>query len=380
MTAHLENHMHIAFCTPFKPLTHPRPSGDVTIARDLHDFFTDTDHTVSTPPFLGTEWIWKRPAMWPEAYRTLRYLTIPRQQTDIWFTYHSYYRAPDLLGPYMKKKHNIPYVIFAPSHSPKRFRHPGTLPGALLNKRALFAADHLFVNKVRDTLHLPDSIPKNRVSFIRPGIRTHRFKYDSHARELLRKEWQAAATPVVLSVASLRAGVKAQGIEHVIHSCAALRAAGTDLQLVIAGDGPEAARLKTLAHAALGDAVRFLGFVDRWSLYRIYSAADVFAFPGIREGLGMVYLEAQSCSLPVVAWDHDGAPEVVKHEKTGFITPSWDNGAFSNAIHTLLVSPALRKRMGEAAAAYVHQQHDLATNYAGMEKTMEALIRQHKSM
>ncbi len=43
-------------------------------------------------------------------------------------------------------------------------------------------------------------------------------------------------------------------------------------------------------------------------MYRYYSACDLFVFPGIRESLGLVFLEAQSCGLPVVAFDNAGVP------------------------------------------------------------------------
>ena len=376
--------MHIAFCTPFKPLDHPKTSGDVTIARDIHDFFLEAGHNVSLPPQLSTEWLWQRPTQWFKAYHTIQKAKKQAADSNAWsacFTYHSYYRAPDLIGPALKKQ-GIPYFIFAPSYSPKRFKSLKTLPGARLNQKALYAADHLFVNKMRDALHLPKDLPRDRISFIRPGIRTRRFQYDPNAREILRREWQIEDTPdsvpVVLTVASLRSGVKADGVTRVIKACAALRATGKAVKLIVAGDGPEAEPLQRMATEALGDDVCFLGFVDRWSLYRVYSAADVFAFPGINEGLGMVYLEAQSCGLPVVAWDHDGAPEVIHHNETGLVTPSWDMDAFASAINSFLESLPRRKVMGTTGAAHVRQHHDLYTNYATMEKTMQQIIENNK--
>ena len=59
---------------------------------------------------------------------------------------------------------------------------------------------------------------------------------------------------------------------------------------------------------------------NRWRRY--YSAGDMFVFPGIRESLGMVYLESQSCGLPVVAFHNGGIPEVVVDGETGFLTPA----------------------------------------------------------
>ena len=112
-------------------------------------------------------------------------------------------------------------------------------------------------------------------------------------------------------------------------------------------------------------------------MQRFYSAGDVFAFPGIRESLGMVYLEAQSCGLPVVAFDNGGIPEVVRDGETGFLTPLLSEGPFCEAISSLLRSSDLSKKMGKAAANYVRKYHDLNINYRQVESTLEKLAERN---
>ena len=87
----------------------------------------------------------------------------------------------------------------------------------------------------------------------------------------------------------------------------------------------------------------------------------------------MVYLEAQSCGLPVVAWDHDGAPQVVAHGQTGLITPSYDTDQFANAINELVSSHEKRKRMGKAAQQYAKKHHTISTNYLALEKKLTSI-------
>ena len=96
------------------------------------------------------------------------------------------------------------------------------------------------------------------------------------------------------------------------------------------------APFKTLAERCIPGRYRFAGRIDRKKMYRFYSAGDLFAFPGIRESLGMVYLEAQSCSLPVVAFDNGGIPEVVNKGKTGLLVPLFRESAFVNALARLI--------------------------------------------
>jgi glycosyltransferase involved in cell wall biosynthesis len=76
-----------------------------------------------------------------------------------------------------------------------------------------------------------------------------------------------------------------------------------------------------------------------------FTLPEIFlSFPGIRESLGMVFLEAQSCGLPVVAFNNGGIPEVVQHGKTGFLTPLFSEPPFLSAIEKLLHNRYLAKK------------------------------------
>jgi glycosyltransferase involved in cell wall biosynthesis len=101
-----------------------------------------------------------------------------------------------------------------------------------------------------------------------------------------------------------------------------------------------------------------------------YSAGDVFAFPGIRESLGMVFLEAQAASLPVVAFKNGGIPEVVSDQQTGYLIPMYDCSAFCDRLAFLLNNENHRTRMGRAAAAYVRTRHDMNENYKLFEQML----------
>ena len=368
--------MKLAFCTPFKPLTHPRISGDVTIADDLATFFRTRGHDVWLVPHVTTRYIWKRPQDWAQTFATMqlvRETLHSHEKPDIWFTYHSYYKAPDILGS-LAVRAEIPYTIFAPSHAFKRKRVWKTKPGYYLNKRALQHADHLFTNKQRDLEGLEQLVPSSHISFVPPGIKTDDFLCDEQARHKKRIAWNASDKTIVLTVAMLREGTKSEGVEYVIKACEKLAVLDDSIFLVIAGDGTMRSSLEEKAQQALPDKHLFLGTVPSTELPEVYSASDIFAFPGINEGLGMVYLEAQSCGLPVVAWDHDGAPQVVADGTTGFITPSFDIEAFIAGIQKLAASPELRATMGNAARAYVTQEHDIYKNYKLLEEKLHSLI------
>ena len=367
--------MKIAFCTPFKSLSTPKISGDVTIAEGLLSFFQSQGHAIWRVPQVTTTLIWKQPRVWGKAYSAMQIvketLTTP-DAPDIWFTYHSYYKAPDILGT-LASQTGIPYCIFAPSHAPKRENSWSTKPGYYMNLRALQKATHLFTNKTRDIEGLSQVVPEESITFISPGIHTHRFVRDTSKREAYRTEWNAGNNPVVLTIAMLREGTKSEGVEHVINACHTLVSQGQKLTLVVGGDGVMRDHLQQRADELLPDCNVFLGFVPEKELPAVYSSCDVFAFPGINEGLGMVYLEAQCCGLPVVAWDHDGAPQVVQDGKTGFITPSYNEDHFTQAIGSLLSNTELRKEMGEAAIDHAVTHHDITKNYMALDDKMRTI-------
>jgi len=90
--------------------------------------------------------------------------------------------------------------------------------------------------------------------------------------------------------------------------------------LLIAGEGPERARLTVLAgRLGLAGRVRLLGALPHESLSHTYSAADISVLASSREGWANVLLESMACGTPVVASDIPGNDEVVRERAAGLI-------------------------------------------------------------
>ncbi len=323
------------------------------------------------PQTARTAWLW--PLLWWERQRVIRKLS--SNPVDLWFTYHSYYKAPDLLGPYVSNKMRIPYVIFQGIYSTKRRRKFASRPGFYLNKGTLLAADHVFTNKKVDLLNLRRLLPDDRISYVAPGLDPDEFIFDAQARAELHRQWSIDGEPVIFSAAMFRRDVKTRGLKWVIRACGELLRQGRQFQLVIAGDGKERKTLQNLAAEQIPGKFRFVGKIPRLQLYRYYSAADVFVFPGIGESLGMVFLEAQACGLPVVAFDNAGVPEAVQDRKTGFLVPAHEMAPFVDAVNRLLSDRELRQQMGQAAASYVRNRHDLKKNYQEIERVLTGVVQ-----
>ena len=218
-------------------------------------------------------------------------------------------------------------------------------------------------------------MPENRVTYVAQGIIPSDFRFDVSARTQLRKQWNVGDKPVIFSAAMFRPDVKTEGLKWVIRACSELGRKGHPFQLVIAGDGKERKTLQELAAEQMPGRFRFVGKIPRTELYRYYSAADLFVFPGIGESLGMVFLEAQACGLPVVAFDNAGVPEAVQDGKTGILVPMYALELFVDAVQQLLTDKNLRLKMGLAAKSYVREFHDLNKNYQELEQSLNGIVK-----
>lgn len=368
--------LRILFYTPFKPLEHGHPSGDLITARGLNHYLAKQGHQMLPASSLRCRWIYWKPWLWPkvmsERSRLIRQFS--QEHPDLWFTYHSYYKAPDILGPVVAQRLKIPYVIFQGIYSTKRRKKIKTRIGFYLNRNSIEAAQHVFTNKQVDLHNLKRLISEDKISYIHPGLALDDFYFDGNARSQLRQQWHVGDDPVVLSAAMFRPGVKTEGLTWVIRTCGELHRRGHKLWLAIAGDGKEKTKLRRLAEDQMAGRVRFVGRLSRREMYRFYSAGDVFVFPGIQESLGMVYLEAQSCGLPVVAFDNAGVPEAIQDGKTGLLVPMYALDQFADAIERILNDANLRYEMGKAAKAYVRETHDLNKNYRKLEVILRKMV------
>jgi len=362
---------------PFKPMGHQNPSGDLITGTELYNHLLSKNHTLKLVSKLRCRWIYYRPKTWLQLFAEQKriqkkYIT---RKPDLWLSYHSYYKAPDLLGSLCSRKLAIPYVIFQGIYSTKRRKKLLTLPGFLLNKKVLLSATHIFTNKKRDLRNLKRLVPEDRLTYIAPGITPDDFVFSPDSRNALRTEFNPGERTIIMTAAMFRPGVKTEGITHVIESCSQLIKEGRNISLWIAGDGTCRKELQQRADKLLPGRVNFLGKISRHKMYRYYSAADIFAFPGVEESLGMVYLEAQSCNLPVVAFKDWGGGEAVIHNSTGLLSPASIPSCFGENIDQLIKDHPLRNRLAHKAGNHIRSHHNLKQNYALLEEKLQGILQ-----
>jgi phosphatidyl-myo-inositol dimannoside synthase len=195
--------------------------------------------------------------------------------------------------------------------------------------------------------------PHAALEYVPPGVDTERFTPDPAARAEKRARYGLGDRPVIVCVSRL---VPRKGQDMLIRGLAAIRERVDGAALVIVGGGPYLATLHRLAReAGVSDHVVFTGGVPGAELPAHHAMADVFAMPcrtrgaGLDvEGLGIVYLEASSTGVPVVAGNSGGAPETVQDGVTGRVVSGWDVDAIAAAVGDVLADPQRAAEMGAA--------------------------------
>jgi glycosyltransferase involved in cell wall biosynthesis len=335
----------VAFYAPMKPPTHPVPSGDRAMARNLmaaigaqarvdlvselqvHDSYGETGFQARMQGLAKHE-----------TDRLMR--SLAENGADCWVTYHNYYKAPDLIGPPVCRALNLPYIQIESTRARSRLTGPwANYAGAA--EAATDAADVVLYLTELDLITLVRDRPETqKLIHLRPFLPIDTLPAPA-----------ARSGNTMLAVGMMRARDKLASYQIIADTLAAMTG---DWHLEIAGDGPERAQVEALM-APFAPRVTFLGQLDRASLARAYSRASLFFWPGVNEAYGMVYLEAQAHGLPVVAQDRPGVRDVVLSGNPVHVEAG--PNALANVLTRLLSTPAIRQKLGNQARDTIAQIH-----------------------
>jgi glycosyltransferase involved in cell wall biosynthesis len=364
--------MRIAFYAPLKPPDHPVPSGDRRIARLFlaalrvagHDAFVASrfrSYDGRGDPLrqarlasLGTQL----------ATRFLqRCAKAPGTAPHLWFTYHLYHKAPDLLGPMIADALGIPYVVAEASDAPKQSLRAWAT-GRHAAEVAIRRADAVIgLNSVDRECVVPLLRNPGRWVSLKPFINA--LSYAGRVRA-------SAGPPRLIVVAMMRFGDKLASYQ--ILGEALERLVDLPWSLEVIGDGPARSEVENALHT-LGDRVTWAGAIGSAAVAERLGLADICVWPALNEAFGMALLEAQASGLPVVAGGGGGVGEIVVRDVTGLLVPPGDAAAFAAAVRSLIVNQARRADFGHAAWQRVRAEHDLSTAAFRLNEVIKMLRR-----
>ena len=174
----------------------------------------------------------------------------------------------------------------------------------------------------------------------------------------LRSELKLENKRVIVSVGRL---VHRKGQDHLIQSMPEILRSVPNAHILMVGQGPYLSHLKKLVQDLnLVDHVSFIGRIQFAQLPQYICAGDIFVMPsrsrffGLEvEGLGIVYLEASACGLPVIAGSSGGAPDAVLDGITGIVVDGENNQEIASAAIKLLLDIDGAKAMGLAGREWI---------------------------
>lgn len=195
---------------------------------------------------------------------------------------------------------------------------------------------------------------------IAPGIDTAHFIPQPDAMQK-RKELGLQDKKIIISVGRL---VHRKGQDNLIQAMPAVLKKIPNAHLLLVGEGPYKKHLEKLVmKSSLEQNVTFAGRIMYDRLPSYLSAADLFAMPsrsrffGLEvEGLGIVYLEASACGIPVVAGNSGGAPDAVLEGVTGLCVDGTNIEQITAAIVEICSDAERASHMGAAGRNWIVNQ------------------------
>jgi glycosyltransferase involved in cell wall biosynthesis len=361
--------MKIAFYAPLKPPHHPVPSGDRLMARLLISALGAAGHEVEIASDLRT--YMREPSFDTlSSFRRQAEAEVDRigaawrrdGTPEAWFTYHPYYKSPDLIGPALCKAFSIPYLTAEAAHSARRNTGAWAEAQASVLQSIELAAVNICLTR-RDEKGLIEALPTVRTEFLPPFLEGALF----FARP------PAPLPGRLVVVGMMRPGNKMDSYRML--SDALKRIEGDDWTLSIIGDGPCLSDARALFTGFGPGRIRWHGLTNRDEIAALMSESAVYVWPGSTEAYGLAYLEAQAAGLPVVAQRDGGVPEVVVDGRTGLLTPPGDVAAFAAAIRTMLGNAQMRTRMAVEARHFVREERTLEQAAQRLDEILRLHVR-----
>jgi len=188
---------------------------------------------------------------------------------------------------------------------------------------------------------------KNETITVNPGVDD----LGRHAKEISDRK-------IILFVASLTKSQRYKGLDYLLQALVTLKKHMENVRLFVVGEGDAVSDYRKLvSQLELNNEVVFTGSLMGRKLNQIYKKAHVLALPSLKEGFGMVLIEAMAQSTPVIGTDIGGIPDIITHGKEGFLVPPKNPDALAKAISLILKNPSLARSMGKAGYEKVKKNY-----------------------
>lgn len=165
-----------------------------------------------------------------------------------------------------------------------------------------------------------------------------------------------------------------KGLAYLVRAAAMIPDVHSRMRFVIVGEGDCRNELENeVRERGLQQSFQFLGFQK--STAGFLRSFDLFVLPSLSEGLSSAILTAMATSLPVVATNVGGIPELIRDGENGLLVPPADPDALARAIERLAMNPGERYRMGQAGRKLMEERFTLQRKILETEQLCVSLLQ-----
>lgn len=213
-------------------------------------------------------------------------------------------------------------------------------------------------------------LPASRCVYIENAIDTEQFCRRQSCESARVNLGLDPARKIVLAVGRLS---PEKGFDVLIKAFASLPQQQHPIDLLIAGEGDDRARLTALIEQwGVGDRVKLLGFQSDTTT--LYEASDIFVLSSYREGLPNVVLEAMAMQTPVIATKVAGVPKLISDGESGLLIESGDVDSLTAQLSHLLKSEVLREQMAIKARDTIEQRFSFQRRMERVAKVYDDVL------
>jgi glycosyltransferase involved in cell wall biosynthesis len=222
-------------------------------------------------------------------------------------------------------------------------------------------------SQYNDLLYKYQITGAGKISMIRLGLELEKFLSVTHNGSLKKGLGLPADHIIIAHIGRL---VPIKNNKMMLHVLSRLIEKIPTIHLCIIGDGEDRKQLEELAQQiGISDRVHFLGWVA--DLERIYSGVDLVALTSRNEGTPMTLIEAMASSVPVVATNVGGVPDLLFANENGLLCGSNDAVDMADKIVNLLTNANLRTRITRSAKKFVAENYQ----YSRLINELDLLYR-----
>lgn len=295
-------------------------------------------------------------------WKLWRYLR--RNPVDI---VHTHLIHADLYGTLAAKLAGVPAIISSRHNDDQFRRHPllkwGNRQLARQQAKIIVISDWVgaFLREV-------ERIPAEKIVRIYYGMNPETMIAQADPQYVRRQFQIPDGVPVIGTIGQLRTQ---KGHSYFLEAIKQIVVEFPSIRALILGEGELRGALEQqIRQLDLEQTVILAGY--RTDAVQLLAGFDVFVFPSLWEGFGLVLLEAMALRKPIIASRVSAIPEIVLDGETGILTPPQNPAALASAITHILTRPDAAQSMGAAGYARLHEHFTVQTMVERTEQIYQA--------